>query len=206
MKDLKNYINESLLDDDLENSDDFIINDIIDWIKEHYSLAGGKLSVSKKPNKNGKYVVNYTDTVAFKHHKFGDAESITNGNFVWGTVKGSFHCTNLRGLESLEDCPRKVGKVFNCGENDNLISLEGAPEYIGGAFRCDGCKNLKTLKGVPEKIGGDFYCIGCSKITSLEGAPKEVGGDFYCYNCGKDFDKAYISKFSDIKGEIITTE
>ena len=94
-------------------------------------------------------------------------------------ISGNFNCS-INSLETLKNCPQKIGGWFNCSYN-KLISLEGCPEIIEGDFRSS--NNLLTsLEGGPKIVKGMFRC-GSNKLTSLEGGPKTVKGNFSCsYN------------------------
>lgn len=82
-------------------------------------------------------------------------------------------------LESLEGCPKVVGRNFYCGGNHKLSSLKGCPERIEGSFTTISC-NLSNLKGGPKEVIG-FYNCSYSFLDSLEGAPKECRS-FDCNN------------------------
>jgi len=94
----------------------------------------------------------------------------------FGTVTGYFRCSEID-LETLDGCPRYVGKEFNCRGN-LLKTLEGGPEEVGDNFDCVGNK-LTSLVGAPRKVGGAFICTD-NPLTSLAGAPEEIGWEFHC--------------------------
>ena len=177
MKSIKNYLNsclESLLDDDdiyLDSENDKKV--IEEWIKDNYKIYG-KLTISDD------FVVDCNSSVAVINKSI---DSLTNGLFSWGDVRGDFDCTGCNNLKSLEGAPEKVGNDFWCASCKKITSLEGAPEKVGGDFWCDHCGGLETLKGAPKEVGGLFDCNHCDKLESLEGAPKEIGSHFECNNC-----------------------
>ena len=164
MKSIKNYLNsclESLLDDDdiyLDPKNDKKV--VEEWIKNNYIIAG-KLTISDD------FVVDCSGDVYVKNRNI---ESLTNGLFSWGDVRGDFDCTGCNNLKSLEGAPENVGGDFYCKKCEKLTSLEGGPEIVGRNFSCSNCENLKTLKGAPKKIGRGFWCSDCLnlKITDSD--------------------------------------
>ena len=176
-KGLKEYIKESILDDE-----EVIFNDvgvkleIEKFIKDNYKCK--QFTISNKPNKDGKFVVDGTDILVTNN----DITSLTNNLFIWGKVTGGFHCSFCSSLKSLEGAPEKVKGGFGCYGCDSLKSLEGAPKEVGGDFECASCYSLTSLKGAPKKCW-DFYCHRCDSLKTLEGAPKEINGNFSCSQC-----------------------
>ena len=224
MKDLKEYIKEGLFDDvdKLEGKNGLKYNstqlkkEIIDWIVRNTSESVYK-SKFKFDMTTALITVNYSGSIGFKTN----ITSLTNGNFQWGYVSGSFNCYNCKSLTNLEGAPKKVMGDFCCNFCHSLKSLEGAPkevgrhfvcyycesleflknytEKVGGLFDCSNCKSLKSLEGAPKVVGGDFYCGSCTSLKTLKGSPKEVGGEFACYNCGTQFTEEYVKQVSNIK-------
>ena len=178
---IKPYINESVWDieDNIDSdNNELILNDIKKFIGdnyEHINIDRCKIVFDEKKNK---HVVNYDQQVILN----SNSDTLTNGMFKWGTVRGFFDCTGSI-LETLEGAPEYIEYNFNCSGSGKLKSLEGAPKYVGGEFRCTDCPKLESLKGAPKKVGKNFSCSRCEKLKSLKGAPKEVGGDFWCTNC-----------------------
>lgn len=179
MKTLKNILESSLLDD-IDN----ILADgdaqaprvlIQEYLEENYD---GKWTISEKPNKDGLFEVSSNTDINVKNTKI---TSLTNGQFIWTSVKGEFNCFSYN-LTSLEGAPNKVGHIFDCAGCEKLKSLEGAPKEVGIYFDCSGCKSLKSLEGAPKSVS-HFYCSSCKSLTSLDGAPKKVGGSFNCAQC-----------------------
>ena len=152
MLNLKEYIKESILDDeDVVFNDVGIKSEIEKFIGDNYSCR--RFTISNKPNKDGKFVVDSTDILVTNKN----ITSLTNNLFIWGKVKRDFSC-------------------YNC---KSLISLKGAPKEVGGFFDCSYCEFLTSLEGAPEKVGKDFDCSHCNSLTSLKGAPDEVGETFW---------------------------
>ena len=176
MKNLKEYIKESILGDWNTVDSDGISErmEVEKFLKENYN---GDFTISQKTNKNGKFEVSSKTTVIVKNKQL---ERLTNDLFEFTETVGGFYCENCK----------------------SLTSLEGAPKEVGGEFSCDNCSSLKSLEGAPEKVGGYFNCCNCTNLTSLEGAPKEVGRDFYCYDC-REFTKEDVEKVSKVNGKII---
>ena len=86
MKHLNEYIKESLLDvDDFDLSRTIQIEKIKKFIDENYEVKS--YTISKKPNKNGKYVVDSKETVYVKNEKL---THLTNDLFIWGSAWGDF--------------------------------------------------------------------------------------------------------------------
>lgn len=225
---LNEYIEESLLSgfDEIEASTD-PTKDIEQFINDNYKIHG-KLQISKKPNKNGKYIVNCNSNVSYaasgvsvicgKH-----ITSLTNGMFEWGVIGGDFNCSQCDSLTSLEGAPKEV-RSFRCAHCNSLISLKGAPEKVGATFNCSYCNSLTnlegspkdvmnfvcyscdsliSLKGAPKKVLGYLDCSNCKSLKTLKGAPKEVGEYFDCTKCGNKFDITEIEKICKVKGRII---
>ena len=125
MLNLKEYIKESILDDeDVVFNNDNIKSEIEKFIKDNYNCQ--QFMISNKPNKDGKFVVDGNNIVIINKN----ITSLTNNLFIWGKVKRDFSC-------------------YNC---KSLISLKGAPKEVGGNFTCSGCNSLTSLKGAPEKM------------------------------------------------------
>lgn len=181
MINLKDIIIESLLDDEdviLKKQDEHIKTIIKQFLEDNYNGASS-CKISRKPNKNGKYIVD-CKTLYVRNKSI---TSLTNGYFEFGTINGNFECLNCKSLTSLEGAPEKVRGYFDCSNCNRLTSLEGAPEKVGESFYCNNCPSLTSLKGAPREVNDDFCCQGCDSLISLEGAPREVGGDFYCLHC-----------------------
>lgn len=200
MKDLKEYIKESILDDiddQVENTDEMLKSVIIKWLKSNVEIIilenKLKFDFSTAP-----ITINYDGHIKFKKH----ITSLTNEMFQWGVVGGYFDCSYRDSLKSLEGSPKVVKEVFDCSYCKSLKSLEGAPKEVGRYFDCSYCDSLKSLEGAPEKIEGNFNCSGCRSLKSLEGGPKKVGGYFNCQWCGLTFTKDDVKKVSKVKGKI----
>ena len=113
------------------------VNIIKNLIKEflHENYGNAKLcKISSKPNKDGKYIVNSEYAVSVKNL---DCTSLTNGYFIFGTVKGTFNCSFCK----------------------KLTSLEGAPKNVGIDFFCQGCAEKFTKKYVKSvsNVKGEIY-------------------------------------------------
>ena len=180
-KGLKEYVKESLLDDEdiliKDTGEDTIKVVICKFIYQTYGIFID-YKIRKKKVK-GKLVL---DSKCMIRVIDKNITSLTNDLFIWGEVMG-FDCSGCNSLKSLEGAPMKVNKYFDCSDCALLTSLEGAPKEVKGDFDCQGCKSLKSLKAAPEKIGGDFACDSCDSLTSLKGVPKEIGGSFSCQSC-----------------------
>ena len=149
MKNLKDYINESLLDDfeDIESSTNYR-EQVIQFLKSNYSNPN-RFKVSDQPNKDGYYEVDCSKTDFNVVVINRNITSLTNDLFVFVNVKGMFECPYCKKLTSLKGAPKEVGWNFDCSYCLNLTSLEGAPEKVGKNFYCHYCENLKNLKYIP---------------------------------------------------------
>lgn len=180
MKNLIEYIEESLLDDvdDLSNElDSTLIESVKKWIRENFKVP--YLKISNEYNSDGKFVVN-AKSVTIKNTNI---KSLTNDLFVWGTVND-----------------------FDCSFCHVLPSLKGAPEKVKTDFDCSFCPALTSLDGAPKEVGGDFDCCKCRSLKTFDGAPKEVGGDFICSSCVNMKDKrlpSYTKVLGKVRGEAI---
>lgn len=116
MKNLLEYIKESLLDD-FDNLSDAI--DPREEIKRflndtyfcHLAWAADKLfTISKKPNKDGLYLVDALSGswIEVKDSKKKSLEYITNGIFVFNKVEGGLSLRNCINLKSLEGAPQDM--------------------------------------------------------------------------------------------------
>ena len=130
---------------------------ILEYLEDNYR---GKWTISKKPDKDGKFIVNSRGEV---HHK-GNSNRLTNDMFKWGKVK-KFIIKFPYHLESLEGCPREV-EEFQCIRTERLKTLEGGPEICKGDYLIQHSSSLESLKGAPKKIGGNFYCKNCCKLKT----------------------------------------
>lgn len=115
-----------------DNCTGTIKNLIKDFLRKNYGNFNF-CKISSKPNKDGKYIVNSDYAVSVKNL---DCTSLTNGYFIFGTVKGTFNCSFCK----------------------NLASLEGAPKNVGIDFYCQGCaekftkEHVKSISNVKGKI------------------------------------------------------
>ena len=134
MKNLKNYIIESIFDieNNIDNVDESIKDQIKQFLNDNFKNASNCI-ISEKPNKDGKFEVSSNSNVAVKNKLI---TSLTNGLFIWTNIKYDFICSNC----------------------DSLTSLEGAPKEVGGDFSCFNCNLLTSLEGAPKEIGRDFSC------------------------------------------------
>ena len=172
MKTFKQYLLESLLDDE----DDLASNDIPlieEFLKKNYKLHGS-YNIREE---DGRYFVDVNGDVLIENYHM---DQLTSPIFSFGVVKGEFNCEN-GDIKTLEGAPQKC-KEFYCNNCEKLESLKGAPQYVENGVFFDGCIKLKTLEGAPKKCGG-IVCAYCSALKTLEGAPQECI-TFNCNNCG----------------------
>ena len=73
------------------------------FIEDNYKITG-KLQISKKPNKNGKYEVSCR-SVEVVNRKI---TSLTNNMFEWGEISNYFDCAFCGSLTSLEGPLKKL--------------------------------------------------------------------------------------------------
>ena len=202
MKNLNEYIQESLLDDEVElvNSKDSVIIKpiVLKFLQSHY-VCFKKDNIEDAveliwDDKLKKFIVNSDLSICVKDKSL---QSLTNEYFEWGNIKGGFSCENCTKLKSLEGSPRKVGGYFHCGFCQSLITLEGAPKEVKGNFDCNYCFSLKSLVGAPKEVR-NFDCSYCSKLKSLIGLPKKVLNILFCAHCGKKFYEKDITKICKV--------
>ena len=187
---------ESLLDDfDTLSSKTDYRKEVEEFLKANVDEYK-KLIISETPNKDGLYEVSSKGNVTFVGKD--NPPRLTNGFFVWTTIKGNFDCSYNLGLETLEGGPTDVMISFLCNRCPKLESLEGAPKKIGCDFECDWCPSLKSLKGAPKVIFANFSCCNCNSLKSLKYGPEKVGGDFSCANCGKKFTEQDVTKLVNV--------
>lgn len=161
MMDLKQYIEESLLDDfDTIASKQDAEAEIKQYLRDNYFGCKDDC-IQMRLGEDGKYIVDLYNDLTPRKIKL---KELTNGLFVFGTIWG---CVDFEGTQ--------------------ITSLEGSPRKVQGFFDCSHCPNLTSLEGSPDYIRDSFYCTGNSKLKSLKGGPKHIGGNFYCMDCGKQF-------------------
>lgn len=156
-----------------------------------------KYTVSKKPDKNGKFVVNCRGDLSLR----AIAKELTNELFVFGKV-ANFICFDNRNITSLKGAPVEV-ETINCGWCYNLTSLEGCPQIIKDSAKFNDCNitslhglpkivdgdlnlsgtDIVDLEGSPERVNGYFAINECHCLKSLKGAPKYIAGNFECSEC-----------------------
>lgn len=203
MKTLNEHLIESLLDDenDLINNDESIIEySIKNFLDENYEFSHS-YTINKLNNKSKRQVFVIGEVRLKENSKI---EELTNNEFEFGTIKGSFlilYKNNIKTLQGmpkdiyndliikytkikdLEGISKYIGEKCDIHENDDLLSLKGLSKtFVGSSLNISNNKSLKSLNGSPEKVKGDFLC-GNTNINTLEGAPKEVGGNFICSFC-----------------------
>lgn len=217
---------ESLLDDfDVLSepiSPKTIKEEIRQFLKANYVFPS-KFRISRKPNEDGFYEVEYPGRIIFQ----GQSESLTNGKFVFVNCH-SFSIQSSHRLKNLKGSPKETKysyHIFNC---NNLESLEGITEKTGFGYglHISDCRSLQTLTGLPEKVHHvsisycmslidltgspkevemDFRLYQCRNLDSLKGAPKKVGGVFCCEKLKRPFTEEEMKKVTDA-GEYKTIE
>lgn len=161
MIDLKQYIEESLLDDfDTIASKQDAEAEIKKYLQDNYFGCKDD-HLEMRLGEDGKYIVDVYNDLTPRKVKL---KEITNGLFAFGTIRG---CVDFEGTQ--------------------ITSLEGSPREVQGFFDCSYCQSLTSLEGSPDFVRDSFYCTGNSKLKSLKGGPKHVGEGFYCTDCGKKF-------------------
>jgi hypothetical protein len=114
----------SILDDiDIQvNDDTIIISSIMKFIKDNYVVYDDEwhrpipastrtINISNKPSSDGKYQVSSNYSVDVSNLNMS---SLTNGMFVWNTIRGDFNCGCCKNLTSLDGAPKKVNGYFSC--------------------------------------------------------------------------------------------
>ena len=136
MKNLKEYISESIfdIDDNIDNVDKSIKDQINQFLNDNF-INASKCKISEKPNKDGKFEVSSNSDVRVKNKQI---TSLTNGSFIWTYIKGDFICDHC----------------------DSLKSLKGAPKEVGGDFSCYGCAGKFTVEDVKKisNVKKDIIC------------------------------------------------
>lgn len=166
MKTLKYILEVSLLgdiDDTLADGDVAVPRVLIQkFLEENYT---GKFTISKKPNKDGKFEVSALNSlIRIKPDKRKELTSITNGDFVWTYVASGFDISHM----------------------PNLETLEGMPREIGGSLWLNNCPKLKSLDGFPEKVGTKDK--GAMIYIGRTGTPKFFKKDDVMKVCKKPAD------------------
>ena len=175
---------ESILDDyntlskNMDPNEPDRIN-IKGWIEENYSIAG-TIDISKKPNKDGKYIVSCNGRLNLQNQ---ESTSLTNGMFIFKFVK-TFNCSHSQ-IENLEGAPTEC-EEFRCSGCQKLVNLVGSPKKLSSAMHCDNCYNLKSLEGCSRFVR-NVYCSCCHSLETLQGVPKQVNELYidHCHNLKK---------------------
>jgi hypothetical protein len=172
MKQLIDYINESILNDIDDTMNDNISDElIINWIKENWRVEG-ELNVKFDGEK---YVVDCNGNLQPRTGK------ITNGLFVWGNVMGNFIFnvldTDIQKVKSLKDIglPQFVSGILNLHSFTNVTNLEGLPDNVG-SLNISGFKKLSSLKGCPTNVKNNFTILLCPALKGLDYLPNHIGG------------------------------
>lgn len=166
MKSLVEYINEESILSDIEdtikigattaknvlydNACKAIEKFILDNYRLNYerSLKGGKVTIRKRPNKDGKWVVDCKTTNDVQ--LMPSAKTLTNNMFVWGKVRNFYICDNDN-ITSLKGCPEEV-ENFSIMRVHNLKSFEGMPKVT--RYFNFGFNGIKTKVAELKKISG----------------------------------------------------
>ena len=127
MLNLKEYIKESILDDEeVVFNDAGVKSEIEKFIKDNYKCV--QFTISNKPNRDGKFVVDgKTIQVVNKN-----ITSLTNNLFIWGKVNGYFDCHDCKSLISLKGAPEKVRGNFDC--IGNKFSVEDIKKVVRSKY------------------------------------------------------------------------
>jgi hypothetical protein len=141
---------------------------------------------------NEEFIKLFTDTYNIYEYTINDDLSIdVDGDVLlsevpfkkipikFNRVSGSF-ILSAGNINTLENCPKYVGKSFNCSNNRNLKRLQYSPEYVGKDFIASDC-NIKDLKDISKDINGDVV-LSNNKIETLEGLNEYVGGNLNVNN------------------------
>jgi hypothetical protein len=102
-----------------------------------------------------------------------DIDTITKLPVKFGVVSGSFDIGGSM-LDTLEGCPKIVGRTFNCSYTE-ITSFAGGPEQVGAGYIAEGLTQLTTLKGLPRVVPTVLNLSGTSRITNLEGISERIG-------------------------------
>jgi hypothetical protein len=165
MKALKEYMNEGLLagqETTIKGGTNIAKNVIYDeackaigeFIMDNYrltydrSLNDGKITIKKRPNKDGKWVVDCKTTNDVQLRP--SAKTLTNDIFVWGKVRNFYIC-----------------------DNDNITSLKGCPEEVEN-FSIMRVHNLKSFEGMPKVTR--YFNFGFNGIKTNEAELKKISG------------------------------
>ena len=181
MKTLKEYINESLLDDfdDIEKSQDNR-QEVIQFLEDNYHAFKfidlfDIFEISDKPNKKGFYEVKYLNKNLECAITNYDLEHLTNGLFIF--TSGKFYIRNQHKLKDIMGFSEKFNGSIGLYGLSNLKTLKGLPKKItGGDLSIVSCNNLKTLEGCPTEVGGDFMLISNESLENLKGSPRIIKG------------------------------
>ena len=154
------------IEDQIENTDEFIKNSITKWIKNNVeTIKENKLNFDFNMTP---ITVNYDGDIVFKTN----ITSLTNGNFQWGEVDGNFFCCDCLNLKSLKGTAENISGNYYC-VNCHSLSLDNVSEKIKEkvVFNCEECENYgftldkedETIKDhLPKsyvKINDKYNCV-----------------------------------------------
>lgn len=163
MRNLKEMIIESLLDDEddiISGADNKLLDD---WLKKYTSgdykcrfLKDGTLKIT------GNIIIKGFNDEKLPH------------NLKISQMKGNF---------SIEKCPnlRNIEGVFGDGV------------FIEGNFTISNCNNFDSLIGCPSNVFGQISIVSNPKLKSLEGLPSWNMGNIYIMKNGKKFTQNQIN-------------
>lgn len=173
MKDLKDYICESLLDDEEDitfNSDKEMLKT---WLDDN--LIG-----------NYSYVLLKNGYLKFR----GD---VVIKNYKEDTLPTFLKISSMKGNFSIEKCPNLIG----------IDDLFVKYAEVDGDYHINNCPKLTSVMGGPWIVKGSLSFTGNTSLKSLEGSPEMVGEDTYILKNGKKFSENVIKKYINTYERIV---
>jgi hypothetical protein len=166
MKSLSNYINEAV-----DNTTE-VKEEIKEFLKKTYGVKSG-YKISRKPDTDGKYIVEDGKYSAGWSLKDKSIKQLTNGLFKFGFVYG-FDCSGGKQLESLEGGPTECQGLFMCTDCISLKDLKGAPQSGQSlTICCRNCTSLESFEGIAEELFS-LDAEGCNEIKTIKHFPKKI--------------------------------
>lgn len=195
MKNLKEFLNESILDKDLVNDDKIETEaEIKEWLSEHGLRYSNITDISLNKGK-----VDITGNVGINDSNIPFKIGTVNGNFTIDVLGGegssklnnfpekiTGKCTiRIKGLKNLKGFANEIDGDCSITALD-LDSLSGLDNcIIGGELNILDADNLKDLKGISKYIKGGISILRAASLTNVNDIPKKINYSLHISDCPK---------------------
>ena len=160
-------------------------NDVKEFILSNYKFLDAPMlnqrmldeAIFIAPGEGDKFAVSCKKGLELKE----DAKSLTNDQFEWDTIDGSF-LIRSKNITSLKGCPKVINGQFSIFNAQSLKTLEYFPTFVKYDIRIIGCTDLTSLKGMPKRINGPLHIITCA-LKDLKGCPNKIKNGLFMTTC-----------------------